>query len=129
MRRGISHQQLRVRNHSLSAHCRDAGKKRPGACPGIFSSLTRLPEPIGENLFGSDHRVNGSGKSGKDRDRQNDFHNFGLGAADIQCAIDMHDQLGLACAERCKRRNGGELAALYVERGTRIDMAEHNSIK
>jgi len=41
----------------------------------------------------------------------------------------MHDQMGLACAERCKRRNGGELAALYVERGTRIDMAEHNSIK
>ena len=45
---------------------------------------------ISENLFGNDHRVNGSGKPGKDRDRQNDFHNFSLGAADIQRAIDMH---------------------------------------
>ena len=58
---------------------------------------------IGEYLFGNDHRVNGSGKPGKDRNRENDFHNFGFSAADIQCAIDMHHQLGLACTERRKR--------------------------
>jgi hypothetical protein len=38
----------------------------------------------------------------------NDFHNVGLGAADIQCAIDMLNPLGLACAERGKRRNGAD---------------------
>jgi len=46
-------------------------------------------------------------------------------AADIQCAIDMHYQLGLACAECRKRGNSGELALLYLERGTRVNIVKH----
>jgi hypothetical protein len=49
----------------------------------------------------------------------------GLGAADIQRAIDMHHYLRLACAERRKDGNSGELALLQVERGTRVNIAKH----
>ena len=47
---------------------------------------------IGENLFGNDHRVNGSGKPGKDRDRKNDLNDFRL------CAASTVAQLGSGLA-------------------------------